>query len=157
MNVLPVCAKCARIPDEIRAFAVGIEDRTRVYVVDDERVIASTICTVLEQAGFEATAFFHPQDLLDRAALQPPDIVLSDVVMPEMNGLELSLRLGMDHPDCKVMLFSGQAETSELLEAARAHGYDFEVLAKPVHPLELVRRLRELALDRHAVPVLTRT
>ncbi len=74
--------------------------------------------------------------------------------MPEMNGLDLSLRLGMDHPACKVILFSGRVETSELLEAARAHGYDFEVLAKPVHPLELVQRLRELALHRHPVPVL---
>lgn len=133
---------------------MGSKDTTKVYVVDDERAIAFTLCSILEHAGFEATAFYHPQDLLNRAAIQPPDIVLSDVMMPAMNGLDLSLRLGVDHPECKVVLFSGQPETYELLEAARAHGYDFEVLAKPVHPVELVRRLRELALEGHA-PVLT--
>lgn len=127
---------------------------TQVYVLDDEPAIAFTLCTVLQQAGFRAVAFQHPRDLLDRAALEPPDIVLSDVVMPEMNGLDLALRLGMDHPDCKVVLFSGHVETFELLDAARAHGYEFEVLAKPVHPAELVRRLRAVPVSRRAVPEL---
>ncbi len=129
-------------------------DKVKVFVVDDEFAIASTICTVLQTAGFAAVAFSHPLDLLRRAALEHPDIVLSDVMMPEMNGLDLSLRLGMDHPDCKVVLFSGQVQTSELLEAAQAHGYEFEVLVKPVHPLELVRRLRELAGEQQRLPVL---
>lgn len=131
------------------------EYKTRIYVVDDEPAISFTICTVLQRAGFWATAFVHPVDLLHHAALEPPDIVLSDVMMPAMNGLDLALRLGMDHPACKVMLFSGQAQTFELLEAAHAHGFEFEVLAKPVHPLELVRRVRELAADGQPVPVLT--
>ena len=134
---------------------MGSDYQTKVYVVDDESAIASTLCTILQKAGFAAKAFFQPGDLLNRAAADPPDIVLSDVMMPQMNGLDLSLRLGMDHPDCKVVLFSGHADSFELLEAAREHGYEFEVLAKPVHPVELVQRLRELAGNGREVPVLT--
>lgn len=127
------------------------EYRTRVYVVDDEPAIASTICAVLELAGFRTRAFLDPRDLLEQASVESPDIVLSDVLMPGMNGLDLALRVGLDHPACKVVLFSGQVETSELLEAARAHGYEFEVLAKPVPPVELVRRLRKLMRNMQPV------
>lgn len=134
---------------------MGSDYQTKVYVVDDEGAIASTLCTILQKAGFAAKAFSQPRDLLSCAAAESPDIVLSDVMMPQMNGLDLSLRLGMDHPACKVVLFSGHADTFELLEAAREHGYEFEVLAKPVHPVELVQRLRELADDGRKTPVLT--
>ena len=48
-------------------------------------------------------------------------------------------------PDCKVLLFSGQAETCDLLKEARIRGYDFEILAKPVHPADLLARLRNPA------------
>jgi hypothetical protein len=45
-------------------------------------------------------------------------------------------------PNCKILLFSGQATTADLLEKARLEGHEFEILAKPVHPTDLLAKLR---------------
>jgi hypothetical protein len=45
-------------------------------------------------------------------------------------------------PKCKILLFSGQAATADLLDRARSQGHEFEILAKPVHPQDLLARLR---------------
>jgi len=62
--------------------------------------------------------------------------------MPEMSGIELALQIRESCPDCKVLLFSGQAATANLLEKARADGHDFELLSKPVHPSDLLAKIR---------------
>ena len=54
--------------------------------------------------------------------------------MPDMNGIEAAIHIRGFLPACKVLLFSGQAATADLLENARARGHEFEILAKPVHP-----------------------
>jgi DNA-binding NtrC family response regulator len=68
--------------------------------------------------------------------------LISDVVMPAITGIELAIHFRNTHPRCKVLLFSGQSKTSDLLEQARAQGYDFEVIAKPVHPNVFIERVR---------------
>jgi CheY-like chemotaxis protein len=59
-----------------------------------------------------------------------------------MTGAELAIHFRKIQPDCKVLLFSGQAATADLLEAARKSGYDFYLLSKPVHPTDLLAKLR---------------
>jgi DNA-binding NtrC family response regulator len=63
--------------------------------------------------------------------------------MPGMTGVDLGIHFRRAHPQCRVLLFSGQAATSDLLEQARVQGYEFEVLAKPLHPSVLIERVRE--------------
>ena len=62
-------------------------------------------------------------------------------MMPEMDGVELAVRLQTVCLACEVLLFSDQAKTADLLEAARNQGYQFDILAKPVHPKELLAAL----------------
>jgi len=62
--------------------------------------------------------------------------------MPDMNGIEAAIRIRKIHPGCKILLFSGQAATADLLEKARLQGHEFEILAKPVHPQDLLAKLR---------------
>jgi DNA-binding NtrC family response regulator len=81
---------------------------------------------------------------LDAARLEAPDLLISDVLMPSLSGIELAIQVREHCPDCKVLLFSGQAATASLLETARAEGYDFEVLLKPVHPSDLLAKIRNL-------------
>jgi DNA-binding NtrC family response regulator len=69
--------------------------------------------------------------------------LITDVVMPGMSGVELAVHFRKAHPQCKVLLFSGQARTVDLLEGAKKQGYNFEVLAKPVHPTDLLKKVRE--------------
>jgi DNA-binding NtrC family response regulator len=113
-----------------------------VFVVDDEVVIAQTLAIILRQAGFEASAFDHPEKAIAASTEQTPNLLITDVAMPGMSGIELAIHFRKAHPDCKVLLFSGQASTADLLEKAREQGYDFDLLAKPVHPADLLAKLR---------------
>jgi len=120
----------------------GQLSKPRVLVVDDERVIADTLATILNQNGFEASAVYTGAEAVARARTSRPDLVISDVIMQDMNGIEAAIRIRQSLPGCKILLFSGQAATADLLEKARAQGHEFEILAKPVHPQDLLAKLR---------------
>jgi CheY-like chemotaxis protein len=122
--------------------ALAVAPGKRVFVVDDEKVISSTLAIILNQSGFEAEAFSSPIDALDAVSKNPPNLLLSDVMMPEMTGVELAIAIRNKCPDCKVLLFSGQASTADLLETARSQGHDFALLHKPVHPVDLLQAIR---------------
>jgi len=115
-----------------------------VFVVDEESVIALTPATILKQGGFIAKAFTNPAAALNSAGSEAPDLLVSDVMMPETSGVDLAIRLKAIRPACKVLLFSGQAATADLLQAAREKGHDFTLLSKPVHPNDLLQVLRNL-------------
>jgi CheY-like chemotaxis protein len=116
----------------------------RVYVVDDEEVIAKTLAKILELSGFTAVAFTNPLDALSQSETAPPDLLLSDVMMPQLSGIQLAIRVQELCPKCKILLFSGQAATADLLQKARADGHDFHLLSKPVHPADLLAAIRTL-------------
>ena len=113
-----------------------------VFVVDDEPVIASTVAAILNASGFRATAFTSPEDAIKAAQRECPALMISDVVMPGMNGIDLAIHLRSLCPKCKVLLFSGQAATREIIDLARNAGHDFELLAKPIHPKDLLAAIR---------------
>jgi CheY-like chemotaxis protein len=116
--------------------------RRVVFVVDDESVIATTLAIILNRAGFEAHAMFSGEEAVASLAELRPDLLITDVVMGSMNGIEVATIFRNKLPDCKILLFSGQAATGDLLEQARAQGHDFEILKKPVHPTDLIAKLR---------------
>ena len=120
----------------------GQPGKPRVLVVDDERVIADTLSTILNQNGFEASAVYSGLSAVDRAREMKPELVISDVIMQDMDGIEAAIRIREILPGCKILLFSGQAATADLLERARAQGHEFEILAKPVHPQDLLAKLK---------------
>ena len=117
--------------------------KPRVMVADDERVIADTLAMILNQSGFEARAVYSGEGALELAESFQPDMLISDVIMADLNGIDAAIRLRALLPAIKVLLFSGQAATADLLEKARKEGYEFDILAKPVHPQDLLARLRK--------------
>lgn len=112
-----------------------------VFVVDDEQCIADTLVVILRKSGFEARAFYNAQSALEGAEADCPELIISDVVMPGMSGVDMAVLIRERHPECKVLLFSGQAATVDLLATARRQGHDFELLAKPVHPSDLLAKV----------------
>ncbi len=120
-----------------------IVPKLKVLIADDERVIADTLATILNQGGFEARAVYTCVEAVDVAPGFRPDVVISDVIMPELNGIEAAIRIRSILPDVRIFLLSGQTATAELLERENAAGYGFEILTKPLHPRELIDRLRE--------------
>ena len=117
--------------------------KSKVLIADDERVIADTLVAILNHGGFEACAAYSSS----RPWRWPPCsgriFSFSDVIMDEMNGIEAAVRIKAMLPEIRVFLLSGQTTTPELLEKENADGYGFEVLMKPVHPRDLINRLRE--------------
>ena len=73
---------------------------------------------------------------------RPADYLLSDVLMPQMNGVELAIAIRKMHPTIRIVLFSGQAGISEILLEGQRQGFHFELLAKPIHPLKVIEHLR---------------
>jgi DNA-binding response OmpR family regulator len=118
--------------------------RTVAFVVDDEDVIASTLELILLSRGFAVRSFVDPTDAAVAAQSERPDFLLTDVMMPKLNGIELAIKVREINPGCCVLLFSGQASTSDLLAIAIEQGHRFDILAKPVHPLELLGKITEL-------------
>lgn len=120
----------------------GRPSKPRVLVVDDERVIADTLSIILNKNGFDASAVYSGSAAVSRAQEIKPELVISDVIMDDMNGIEAAIRIRELLPRCKILLFSGQAATADLLEKARKEGHEFEILAKPVHPQDLLAKLK---------------
>jgi CheY-like chemotaxis protein len=116
--------------------------KRRVLVVDDEQVIADTLAKILDLNGYEASAVYTGTAAVEDARSLQPDLIISDVIMPDMDGIQAAIRIRSFLPDCKILLFSGQAATADLLENARAQGHEFEILGKPVHPSDLLAKLR---------------
>jgi DNA-binding NtrC family response regulator len=121
------------------------ESKTRsIFVVDDEKIISQTLAAIFRQVGFKASPFENAQEAIDAATIEAPDLMITDVVMPGMSGIELAIIFQERWPQCKTVLFSGQAVTADLLEEARKTGHHFDVLAKPVHPSDLLAKLNEI-------------
>ena len=109
-----------------------------VLIVDDESVIADTLTEILNRSGYAATAAYDAESAMESALLKPPEMLITDVVLPGMNGIELAIQIKRIFPDCKTLLFSGQASTSDMLTSAKSAGHHFTLLSKPVHPKDLL-------------------
>ena len=135
--------------------------RPVVLVVDDECAIADSLSEILKHSGHNAISAYDGASALDIALMQPPDVLITDVVLPGMSGIELAITMRRIYPDCKVVLFSGNAATSSMLETATRAGHNFVLLTKPVHPTEMLSRISEcvrprmeaMATQSHAVNV----
>src|SRR5271154_286386 len=109
-----------------------------VLVVDDEHVIADTLTAILSRNGFTVMPAYDGASALQIARAIAPDLLITDVFMPGMTGIDLAISIQAAIPDCRVLLFSGQASTLDLLDAANNAGHDFALLSKPVPPTEML-------------------
>lgn len=116
----------------------------RVLVIDDEKPLADTLVLILQRAGHEATAAYDGPSALSQIGSILPDVVICDVIMPGTNGIEVCASIQAEHPQCHIILFSGQASTNALLSDARERGYTWEILAKPVEPSDLLSELESI-------------
>jgi DNA-binding NtrC family response regulator len=120
------------------------DNKKRILVVDDETLIADTLTEILNDSGFEAITAYTAESALQLARGFRPHILMSDVLMPQINGVELAIAMQAAYPATKILLFSGQPSTGAIVQNARNQGYDFEVLGKPVLPEDLIVKLRAM-------------
>jgi len=118
------------------------ENEKTVFVVDDETSHRWDSRDHLKPVGIKARGFDDPQKALAACSTHPPDLLITDVLMPGMTGIELATRVKSFLPQCAVFLLSGRAEATDLLEEARQRGQDFDLILKPVHPDDLLTKIR---------------
>ncbi len=105
----------------------------RVLVVDDEEFIRFTLRQMLEKAGHEVVEAVNGQDALDSFAAAPVDLVITDIIMPEKEGIETIVELRRQQPDLKIIAVSGggRTKTMDYLEIAERLGAD-SAIPKPL-------------------------
>jgi CheY-like chemotaxis protein len=123
----------------------------KILVVDDERAIAATLAKILDYRGYKTAKAYSGEEAVQLACSFQPDCIVSDVMMGKMNGIDAVIEILRTLPSCKVLLVSGNAGYGDLLENARANGFDFEILLKPVPPPELLARIAQI-LSNSAAP-----
>jgi DNA-binding NtrC family response regulator len=123
---------------------MSLRRQLRVFVVDDDPVIVTTLAAIFRlHDEFDVKPFVGPLEAAEAIRTEPPDVLIAEVMMSSLSGFDLAIQVRGMHPGCKVLLFSGDPNASEMNEAARIKGFDFEILAKPVHPVELLKRIHE--------------
>lgn len=118
---------------------------SRVLIVDDERIIADTLTLICRHRGYQVETAYSGEVALEKAAQWQPHVLISDVVLGGMSGLDAAVEICRKIPDCRVILLSGQPLGMDLLDRAKECGQMFEVLIKPVHPETLLSRLQAQA------------
>ncbi len=119
-----------------------VEQAARVFVIDDEPIIAMTLAQLLLQQGYSALWFSDPLEALSAIALHVPDLIISDVTMPQLCGVDLAIHVKRSYPDCGILLISASAAYEDRLSRARNQGHTFRLLDKPVDPNHLIAEVR---------------
>jgi DNA-binding NtrC family response regulator len=113
----------------------------RVLVVDDEASIADSLSLILQTRGHRARVAYSAEEAILISDEFVPQALISDVVMPGMNGLDLAAYFDERYPACKVLLISGNAIGFGLVEESVRRGHYHSILPKPIHPAQILQFL----------------
>ncbi len=130
--------------------AEGRAARGTVLIVEDEVYVRTSLCELLTSRGFEVIAAASAAEAQDRLSRAPVDVVLTDLKMPGVDGLELVRRVHAAFPDLPVLVLTGHGTISSAVECIKAGATDY--ILKPADPdaleLALARTLERRALQR---------
>jgi two-component system, cell cycle response regulator CpdR len=114
----------------------------RILLAEDDDSMRGFLERALEKAGYEVVAFDNGRDALDRLGQEPFTLLLTDIVMPQMDGIELARRAGELDPALKIMFITGFAAVT--LNTDQQAPKDARVLSKPFHLKDLVGEVDRL-------------
>lgn len=117
---------------------------SRVFVVNEELDVAHSLSVILRAQGYATSWFTRPREALAAAARTPPDLLVSDVTMSDLCGIEFAISIKEAAASCRVLLTSGRANSLDSLCRVRARGYDFQLQTMPLCPIELILMVRGL-------------
>lgn len=112
-----------------------------VLIVDDQPTVADTLSLVFQSKGYTVRTAYDAESALLLLQSFPAEIVISDIILPGMNGIEFATLMRKAYPNCRVILLSGHPRTEDVMRDAEAQGQTFEVLPKPYHPSDLLARV----------------
>jgi len=111
----------------------------RILVIDDDKMVADTLAEILRLHGFAPVALYSGEEALELVDRFQPDIVLSDICLNQVNGIEAAKRIRELHPECRVILFTASSLPSETRQIIKSLG--FELLLRPLHPQHVLEVL----------------
>ena len=114
--------------------SVALDGSRRVLIVDDEKNVSTTLGQIFQGRGYEVRSALSAEQAIELATNWVPELALLDVGLPGMNGVDLAILLLDQHPNCRVLLFSGRPDSEDLVNKAAERGRSLPILAKPVHP-----------------------
>ena len=113
--------------------------KARVAVVDDEHIIADTLTEILNSHGFQAKALYSGEAAVEEVRDFRPQIVLSDVQMGGIDGIEAAMRIRRLYPECRIILFTASPVRHSIHVEIDRLGFEF--IERPLHPQEVLALL----------------
>jgi DNA-binding NtrC family response regulator len=110
----------------------------RVLVVDDDMRVADSIVQILMVRGYDAVGAYSAEVAMKMAEKLNPQVVISDVVMGPVSGIELAIHIREHHPDCRVLLISGITAPSAHPSGTVAQSPKLQFMPKPVDPARIL-------------------
>lgn len=107
-------------------------------MVDDDMRVADSIVQILATSGYTAVGAYSAEAAMKMAEKLDPQVVISDVIMGPVSGIELAIHIREHHPDCRVLLISGYAAPAGHNSGAVAKGAKLQFMAKPVDPVRIL-------------------
>jgi CheY-like chemotaxis protein len=120
-------------------------DGSIVLVVDDDRVLADTLADILRKHGYRPVALYSGEEAVELARRFRPDVLLSDIRMSRLDGIEAARRIRELHPNCRVILFTAQTVSAAMRQTIDRLG--FELLQRPLRPEDVLAALQSNAWD----------
>ncbi len=120
--------------------------RKTVLVVDSEKAVTDTLVAIFERAGYISIPCYSSDEAIRIIAGVAPDLIISEIFIDRGNGIEVAIAAKTLCPHSKVILMSGNPQAQEMIEKAIALGHSFDILAKPIHPAELLEKMESTAL-----------
>ncbi len=121
------------------------EEQVRVLVVDDEEGVRNLLQRILEGVGYQVTTAANGKEALYKVSLGETELVLLDIKMPEMSGIEVLSKLTADSPDICAIMVTSVAETETAVEAMKLGAYDY--ILKPFDQDDVVQKVLK-AIER---------
>jgi DNA-binding response OmpR family regulator len=119
---------------------MSAKKKRRVLVVDDDQMTADTITAIVRTQGFEAQTLYSGESAMEWIESFRPDVVLTDIRMRKVSGIETAVQVRELHPECRVILFSASELSAGDRQTMERLGFEF--IGRPMHPTELVACLK---------------
>lgn len=117
----------------------GESKGTKVLVIDDDRLVADTLAEILRLHGFSASAVYSGEEAISFAERFEPEIILSDIRMHQVDGIEAAQTIRQLHPESRVILFTASTVNTRMKAAIERSGFEF--LQRPLHPRSVLSAL----------------
>lgn len=120
-----------------------MEEKRKVLIVDDDKDIVTIVSTILSGRGWEITAAYSGREALEAVTSQKPDIILLDIMMPEMNGIEVLKRLKKIDANARIIMITAFGDVESYLDSMELGAYEY--INKPFETDELLEMIDRVA------------